>query len=99
MDFARLHLHWSSKKNGGKEYKPYSLARYIRVEGKVRKEIVLRLGKLSEEQIAQWRHILYTFKNPAKPQEAPISKVPENEAPKQEFQELVRSTSKKTIRV
>ncbi len=95
MDFSHLHLHWGSKKNPGKEYKSCSLARSIRVNDKVRKAIVIRLGKLSDEQVAQWRHILHTFKTLTNQKEAQFSKIPKNHAPKEDLQKLMRAASKK----
>jgi transposase len=64
MDFQKLHLHWRTSTYKGNTYRSYSLARAYRVEGKNRKEIVLKLGKLSEEEVQQWRRILDAFKNP-----------------------------------
>jgi transposase len=64
MDLAKLHLHWRVGKRNGKEYRSYSLARSYRKEGKNRKQIIYKLGKLSEKEIEQWRIVLDTFKNP-----------------------------------
>lgn len=64
MDFSKLHLHWRSNKKKGIEYRSYSLARSYRDGRKVRKEIVLKLGKLSDEDAQKWRHLLQEFKNP-----------------------------------
>ena len=51
MDLTKLHLHWRVGKNGNKEYKSFSLARSYRQDGKNRNAIVLKLGKLSDEEI------------------------------------------------
>lgn len=65
MDLSKLHLHWRSNTKKGIEYRSYSLARSYRDGGKVRKEIVLKLGKLSDEDVQRWRHLLQEFKNPS----------------------------------
>lgn len=62
MDLAELHLHWRVSRHKGKEYRSYSLARAFRKDGKNRKEIVLKLGKLSIEAADRWRKLLKTFK-------------------------------------
>ena len=64
MDFQPLHLHWRTNKYKGKTYRSYSLARAYRAEGKNRKEIVLKPGKLSDADAHQWRQILEAFKTP-----------------------------------
>jgi hypothetical protein len=64
MDLATVHLHWRVSKHKGKEYKSYSLARSYRQDGKNRKEIICKLGKLTDDAIAQWRKVLEAFKNP-----------------------------------
>lgn len=55
MDLSKLHIHWRTSKYKGKTYKSYSLARAYRKDGKNRKEIVLPLGKLSEEDLKRWK--------------------------------------------
>lgn len=64
MDLSELHLNWGACRHKGKVYKSYSLARSYREDGKNRKEIVCKLGKLSDEAVEQWRTILSNFKNP-----------------------------------
>ena len=64
MDLAKLHLHWRVGKNGKKSYKSFSLARAYRKDGKNRKEIALKLGKLSDDEVAQWRVALRAARNP-----------------------------------
>lgn len=55
MDISKAHLHWSACRREGKEYRSYSLARSIRYNGKVKKEILLKLGKLTEKEVNQWK--------------------------------------------
>ena len=64
MDLANLHLHWRASKYKGKSYRSYSLARAYRKDGKNRKEICVKLGKLSDEAANRWRTLLKTLKNP-----------------------------------
>src|SRR5437764_11689676 len=64
MDLSQLHLHWRISHYNGKSYRSYSLARAYRQEGKNRKEIVLTLGKLSDEEAAKWRNLLQAIKKP-----------------------------------
>jgi transposase len=64
MDLAKLHLHWRTRKRGSKEYRSYSLAKAVWQNGKNRKEIVLKLGPLSETEVERWRATLRAFKNP-----------------------------------
>ena len=65
MDLSKLHLHWRSCRRGIKEYRSYSLARAYRQDGKNRKEIVLKLGALSAQEVDQWRNVLQVVKTPA----------------------------------
>ncbi|MBM3197760.1 MAG: ISAs1 family transposase [Chlamydiae bacterium] len=59
-----VHLHWTVRKQNGKESKSYSLARSYRTdEGKVRKEILHPLGTLTMEEVDKWRFILQAAKN------------------------------------
>ena len=67
MDLSKLHLHWRPRKRGKKVYKSFSLARAYWQDGKNRKEIVLKLGVLSEEEAERWRVTLKAFKNPNMP--------------------------------
>ncbi len=64
MDLAKLHLHWRVSKHKEKTYRSYSLARAYRKDGKNRKEIVLKLGKLSDEEAETWWNFLKTIKKP-----------------------------------
>lgn len=64
MDLSKLHLHWRPSKYKGTTYKSYSLARAYRSEGKNRKEIVLSLGKLSDEDVKKWKTFIDALKNP-----------------------------------
>lgn len=65
MDLSKLHLHWGSCLSKGKRYRSYSLARAYREDGKNRKEIVLSLGKLSDEEVEHWRNFLRSAKDPS----------------------------------
>lgn len=62
MDLTHLHLHWGQSNYKGKTYRSYSLARAFRQDGKSRKEIVLKLGKLSDEEAAKWHNLLEALK-------------------------------------
>ena len=64
MDFAQLHLHWRESSYKSTRYRSYSLARSYRDNGKSRKKIVLKLGKLSPEEVQRWRYFLQAAKNP-----------------------------------
>lgn len=64
MDIAKLHLHWRERRYKGKTYRSYSLARSYRDNGKSRKEVVLKLGKLSENEAQRWRQLLQAAKTP-----------------------------------
>ncbi|MCP4289840.1 MAG: IS1634 family transposase [Gammaproteobacteria bacterium] len=64
MDLARLHLHWRVSRYKGKSYRSYSLARAYREQGKNRKEIVLKLGKLTDAEAQRWRGLLHAIKKP-----------------------------------
>jgi len=64
MDLAKLHLHWRVSRYKDKTYRSYSLARAYRKDGKNRKEIVLKLGKLSDAEADMWRSVLKTIKKP-----------------------------------
>ncbi len=65
MDLSKLHLHWGSCLSKGKRYRSYSLARAYREDGKNRKEIVLSLGKLSDEDVEHWKKFLRSVKDPS----------------------------------
>ena len=64
MDIAQLHLHWGQSKYKGNSYRTYSLARPYRENGKNRKKIVMKLGKLSDEEANKWRNLLKALKKP-----------------------------------
>lgn len=64
MNLQDLHLHWGECQYKGKSYRSYSLARAYRVNGKNRKEIVYKLGKLNENEVIKWRSLLKGLKNP-----------------------------------
>jgi transposase len=64
MDLSKLHIHWRTSKYKGNIYKSYSLARAYRKDGKNRKEIVLPLGKLSEEDLKRWKIFIEALKKP-----------------------------------
>lgn len=64
MDLTKLHLHWRVSYHKKKEYRSYSLAHAYRKDGKNRKEIVVKLGKLSKEEAERWRNFLKTIKKP-----------------------------------
>ncbi len=62
MNLSKLHLHWRSSVYQGKTYRSYSLARAFRENGKNKKDIVVPLGKLSDEEVTQWKNLLATVK-------------------------------------
>jgi transposase len=64
MDLAKLHLHWRVSRHKEKAYRSYSLARAYRENGKNRKEIVIKLGKLSDEAAQRWGNLLKALKKP-----------------------------------
>lgn len=64
MDLAKLHLHWRASQYKGKSYRSYSLAYSYRENGKNRKKIVVRLGKLTDSEAKMWRCLLMTVKKP-----------------------------------
>lgn len=64
MDLTKLHLHWRVSKYKEKSYRSYSLAQAYRKDGKNCKEIVVKLGKLSEQEVQKWRTLLSALKKP-----------------------------------
>ena len=58
INLADLHLNWGAFTSKGKRYVSYSLARSVWTNGSCRKEIVVKLGKLSDEEIVFWRQTL-----------------------------------------
>lgn len=63
MDLSELHLHWREGKHKNRTYRSYSLAKAYRQDGKNRKHIVLKLGKLTQEEANKWRSLLKALKN------------------------------------
>lgn len=64
IDLSQLHLDWGSSRYKGKVYRSYSLARALWVDGKNKKETVIKLGKLSDAAVIQWRNLLKALKKP-----------------------------------
>ena len=64
MKIDGVHLYWRPSSYKGKTYKSYSLARPYRENGKNKKEIILSLGKLSDEDVEKWRNLLRAIKKP-----------------------------------
>lgn len=64
MDLSQLHLHWGESRYKGNNYRTYSLARPYRENGKNRKQVVMKLGKLTDEEANRWRELLKAFKKP-----------------------------------
>lgn len=62
MDLAELHLHWGESSYKGKTYRSYYLARPYRKDRKNCKEIMVKLGKLTDEQADRWRNFLKAIK-------------------------------------
>jgi len=64
VDISKLHLDWGSSRYKGKVYRSYSLARPLWIDGKNKKETIIKLGKLSDEEVKKWRNLLKALKNP-----------------------------------
>lgn len=64
MELSKLHLDWGASKYKGKVYRSYSLARPLWVNGKNKKETIIKLGKLSDEEVQKWRNLLKALKDP-----------------------------------
>ena len=64
MDISKLHLHWRASKYKAQTYRSYSLALPYRKGGKNRKDIVVKLGRLSDEDADRWRNLLKVIKKP-----------------------------------
>lgn len=64
IDLSQLHLDWGSSRYKGKVYRSYSLARALWADGKNKKETVIKLGKLSDAEVIQWRNLLKALKKP-----------------------------------
>lgn len=65
MNLEKLHIHWGACTHKGVTYKSYSLARTVNKNGKSRKEIVCKLGKLSDQELLQWRRVLDYVRKPS----------------------------------
>lgn len=63
ISLKSLHLHWGQHTYKGENYRSYSLARSVRRDGKNSKEIVLKLGKLADEEVEKWKQILAAAKS------------------------------------
>lgn len=64
MDLSTLHLNWGGSIYKGVKYRSYSLARSYRENGKNRKEIVLKLGRLTDAEVNEWKAALNAARNP-----------------------------------
>ena len=64
MDLTKLHLHWGMSTYKGKSYRSYGLAYGYRENGKNRKKIVVKLGKLTDSEATKWRVLLQALKHP-----------------------------------
>ncbi len=64
MDLSTLHLNWGGSVYKGVKYRSYSLARSYRENGKNRKEIVLKLGRLTDAEVKEWKSALKAARNP-----------------------------------
>lgn len=64
MELSKLHLDWGASKYKGKVYRSYCLARAIWEKGKNKKETIIKLGKLSDEEAQKWRNLLKALKDP-----------------------------------
>jgi hypothetical protein len=64
MDLRELHLHWGESSYRGRRYRSYALARAYREDGKNKKEVVLKLGKLSDDEAERWKLLLRAAKRP-----------------------------------
>ena len=64
MDLSKLHLNWGGSIYKGVKYRSYSLARSYRENGKNRKEIVLKLGRLTDAEVKDWKAALNAARNP-----------------------------------
>lgn len=62
MDISKAHLHWRASTYKGKTYRSYSLARAVREGGKNRKEVILPLGKLTDDEVRKWQKALKVAK-------------------------------------
>ena len=61
---SELHLHWGGNSYKGRQYRSYCLAKPYRKNGKNRKQPVIKLGKLSDEEADRWKMLLEAVKKP-----------------------------------
>ena len=61
---SELHLHWGGNSYKGRQYRSYCLAKPYRKNGKNRKQLVIKLGKLSDEEADRWKMLLEAIKKP-----------------------------------
>jgi len=64
MNLSELHLHFGTSQYKGKKYRSYSLAKPYRENGKNQKDIIVPLGKLTDEEANKWRYLLKALKKP-----------------------------------
>jgi len=64
MDLSNLHLHWGGGTYKGKKYKTYSLARSVREDGINSHKPVVKLGKLTDDEVCWWKKLLHAIKIP-----------------------------------
>lgn len=64
MDLSKLHLHWGGGSYKGTKYKSYSLAKSVRENGKNSHKSVIKLGKLSVDEVSWWKKLLQAIKSP-----------------------------------
>ena len=64
MDLSNLHLHWGGGTYKGKKYKTYSLARSVREDGINSHKPVVKLGKLTDDEVRWWKKLLHAIKIP-----------------------------------
>src|SRR5690349_2030965 len=64
MDLSSLHLNWGGSTYKGVKYRSYNLARSYRQNGKNRKEIVLKLGRLTDAEVKELKAALNAARNP-----------------------------------
>ena len=64
MDLSQLHLHWGGGTYKGTKYKSYSLAKSVRKDGKNSHKPVIKLGKLSVDEVSWWKKLLQAIKSP-----------------------------------
>jgi predicted transposase YbfD/YdcC len=94
MDLSLLHLHWTARKKQNKEYRTYSLARSVRVNAKIYKQIIFKLGRLTDEEVAQWRKNLQILKQ-FRAFNINLSSEMSKNFSKDDLQQLINEASKK----